>query len=183
MTPELVARLRLSVLLLVALLLQTTVVPDLRLRGTCADLLMLFAICAALAGGAEMGAIVGFAAGLLTDLFLQTTPVGLSALTFCVVGFGVGAVRRAVFREGWLLPPAIALVASSSGVVLFVVIGSVVGQSQLTAVGPRTIIQVAVIVGIMNAVIAVPLSRIVAWAASGSSGANRVKAEGPALLK
>jgi rod shape-determining protein MreD len=183
MSPETGARLRLSVLLLFALLLQTTIVPDLRLRGTNADVMLLFGICAGLAGGAEMGAIVGFSAGLLTDLFLQTTPVGLSALTYCLIGFGVGAVRRAVFREGWLLPPAIALVASSTGIVLFVVIGSVVGQSQLTAVGPRTIIQIAVIVGVMNAVLAVPLSRIIAWAASGSAGANRVRAEGPALLK
>jgi rod shape-determining protein MreD len=177
------ARLRLSVLLLVALLLQTTIVPDLRLRGTDADVLLLFGICAGLAGGAEMGAIVGFAAGLLLDLFLQTTPVGLSALTYCLVGFGVGAVRRAVFREGWLLLPAIALVASSIGVVLFVVIGSTVGQSQLTSVGPRRIIEVAIIVGVLNAVFAVPVSRIVAWAATGSAGAMRVRAEGPALLK
>jgi rod shape-determining protein MreD len=183
MSPEVVARLRLSVLLLVSVLLQTTVVTDVRLRGSCADLMLLFAICAGLAGGAEMGAISGFAAGLLIDLFLHSTPVGLSALTYCLVGFGVGAVRRAVFREGWLLPPAIALVASSSGVILFVMIGSVVGQSQLTAIGPRTIIQIAVIVGVMNAVLAVPVSHLVAWAATGSAGANRVRAEGPALLK
>ena len=110
------ARLRLSVLLLVALLLQTTVVTDLRVRGTCADLMLLTAICAGLAGGAEMGGIVGFASGLVIDLFLETTPVGLSALTFCLIGFAVGGVRRAFFREGWLLPPAIALVASSAGV-------------------------------------------------------------------
>jgi rod shape-determining protein MreD len=183
MSAELVARLRLSALLLVALLLQTTIVPDVRLRNSCADIMLLFAICAGLAGGAEMGAIFGCAAGLLTDLFLQTTPVGLSALTYCLIGFGVGAVRRAVFREGWLLPPAIALVASSTGVILFVIIGSTVGQSQLTSVGPRTIVEVAVIVGVMNAVLAVPLSRVVAWAATGSVGANRVRAEGPALLK
>jgi cell shape-determining protein MreD len=176
-SPEIAARLRLSVLLLVSLLLQTTVVTDVRLRGSCADLMLLFGI------GAEMGAIAGFSAGLLIDLFLHSTPVGLSALTYCLVGFGVGAVRRAVFREGWLLPPAIALVASSAGVILFVIIGSMVGQSQLTAIGPRTIIQIAVIVGVMNAVLAVPVSHLVAWAATGSAGANRVRAEGPALLK
>jgi rod shape-determining protein MreD len=183
MTPEMIARLRLGILLLVGVILQTTIIPDLRLRGTCPDLMLLLSICAGLAGGAEMGGIIGFSAGLLTDLFLQTTPLGLSALTYCLIGFSVGAVRRIVIREGWLLPPAISLVASGAGVILFVFVGSMVGQSQLTAIGPRLVAQIAVIVAVMNALLAVPLARIVAWAANGSAGARRVRAEGPAALK
>jgi hypothetical protein len=35
----------------------------------------------------------------------------------------------------------------------------------------------------MNALLAVPLFRLVVWAAAGSAGASRVRAEGPALLK
>ncbi|MDQ1357478.1 MAG: rod shape-determining protein MreD [Acidimicrobiaceae bacterium] len=170
MSPAVLARLRLGGLLVLALVLQTTVVPDLRILGVCADLLLLCTVCAALVGGPELGGLVGFAAGLLADLFLTTTPLGLSALAFSVVGYAVGSVRRTVLQEGWLLAPATALVASTAGVIIFVLAGAMIGQSQLTRVGPVDIVKTALLVGVMNAVIAAPVCRVVGWAASASQG-------------
>jgi rod shape-determining protein MreD len=177
------SRLRLSAVLLVGILVQTTLMADVRVRGVAPDLMLLIAICAGLAGGAELGAVVGFAAGLLTDLFLQTTPLGLAALTYCLIGFTVGAVRRGVLREGRLLPPLVTAVASAAGVVLFVIIGAMVGQSQLSGLGPHRIGETAAIVAVMNAILALAVAPVVAWAASGSVGATRIRAEGTALLK
>jgi rod shape-determining protein MreD len=157
-------------LLVLALVLQTTVVPDLRILGVCADLLLLCTVCAGLVGGPELGGQVGFAAGLLADLFLVTTPLGLSALAFSVVGYAVGSVRRTVLQEGWLLAPATALVASTAGVIIFVLTGAMIGQSQLTDIGPVDIVKTALLVGVMNAVIAAPVCRVVGWAASASQG-------------
>lgn len=162
------ARLRLGALLLLVLVLETTVVPDLRLAGVCPDLMLLCAICAGLVGGPELGGLVGFAGGLLADLFLQTTPLGLSALSYSLVGYAVGSVRRTVLQEGWLLAPATALVASAAGVVVFVLTGAMVGQSQLGSTGPMAIVEVAMIAGVMNAIIAAPVCRVVAWCAAGS---------------
>ena len=162
------ARIRLAAVLVLALLLQTTVVPDLRVLGVCADLMMLCTVCAGLAGGPELGGVVGFGAGLMTDLFLTTTPLGLSALSFSVVGYGVGSLRRTVLQEGWLLAPAAALIGSSAGVVIFVLVGVMVGQSQLTSVGWTYIAKTALLVGLMNAVMATPVSRVVARAAAGA---------------
>ena len=173
MSPTAAARLRLSAVLVVALVLQTTVVPDLRVLGVCADMMLLCTVCAALVGGPELGGVVGFAAGLMADLFLATTPLGLSALTFTVVGYAVGSIRRTTLQEGWLLAPATALVASAAGVVVFVVAGATVGQSQLTTMGPVEIAKTATLVGIMNAVIAAPVCRLVGWAASGSGRGAR----------
>jgi rod shape-determining protein MreD len=178
-----IARIRVAAVLLVAILIQTTLVPDLRFRGIAPDLMLLVAICAGLAGGAELGGIVGFAAGLLTDLFLQTTPLGLSALTYCLIGFAVGAVRRGILREGRVIPPLIAFAASAAGVVLFVLLGSVVGQSQLTVLGPHRIGETAGVVAVMNGILALAVAPIVAWAAAGSAGSTRARAEGTALLK
>jgi rod shape-determining protein MreD len=177
------SRLRLSALLLVGILVQTTLMPDVRVRGIAPDLMLLLAICAGLAGGAELGAIVGFAAGLLTDLFLQTTPLGLSALTYCLVGFAVGVVRRSTLREGRLLAPSVTLVASAAGVVLFVLIGAMVGQSQLSALGPHRIAETAAVVAVLNAILALVVAPLVAWGAAGSEGATRMRAEGSAALK
>ena len=165
-----VARPRLGAIVFIALLLQTTIASDLRIRGVSPDFMLLVTICAGLAGGADTGAIVGFVAGLLIDLFLHATPFGLSALTYCLIGYGVGVLRRTVLREGGLLAPATALVASAAGVVLFVLVGVMVGQHQLTAAGPKGIAQIAGIVGAINAILAVPVSRLVTWAATGLAG-------------
>ena len=43
-------------------------------------------------GGPQLGAIYGFTAGIAIDCFL-TTPMGLSALSFALVGYGVGALQ------------------------------------------------------------------------------------------
>jgi rod shape-determining protein MreD len=179
-SPAAAARLRLTAVLVVALVLQTTVVPDLRVLGVCADLMLLCTVSAALVGGPELGGLVGFAAGLMADLFLTTTPLGLSALTFTVIGYAVGSIRRTTLQEGWLLAPATVLVASAAGVIVFVVAGVTVGQSQLTTMGPVDVVKTATLVGIMNAVIAAPVCRLVGWAASGAGRAGRRGRAGPA---
>jgi rod shape-determining protein MreD len=174
-SPSALARIRLTALLLVGIVLQTTVAPDVRLHGVCPDLMLLLAVCAGLVGGPEQGALVGFGAGLLTDLFLQTTPLGLSALAYCLIGFAVGALRGGMLREGWLTAPIVAFGASAAGVVVFVVAGVMVGQAQLTQSGPAVLATTAALVGFMNALLAVPASRLVAWAAHGSAGAAPVR--------
>ena len=82
--------------------------------------MLLFAICAGLAGGPSSGRLVGFAAGLLADLFLTTTPLGLSALTYCLIGSRSVPCAVGVLREGRLLAPSWPWSASAAGVVLFV---------------------------------------------------------------
>ncbi len=183
LSPRMWTRLWLAGLLLVGILVQTTLMPDVRVRGVAPDLMLLLAICAGMSGGAELGAIVGFCAGLLTDLFLQTTPLGLSALTYCLIGFVVGTVRRGLLREGRLVAPLVTLVASAAGVILFVLIGATVGQSQLSALGPRRIAETAAIVGVMNAILSFAAAPVVNRAAAGSAGATRSRAERTAVLR
>jgi rod shape-determining protein MreD len=165
------ARLRVGLLVLVAFGLQATVVSDLRVDHVAPDLLMVVAICAGLTGGARQGVLIGFAAGLLADLYLTDTPVGLSALVLCIVGYGVGTLRENVLPEGWLLTPLLALLATGAGVVLFVAIGDIVGQTQLVAAGRSALIRIAVIEAVWSAVLAVPVVWLFARAERGSAGA------------
>jgi rod shape-determining protein MreD len=181
MSPTAAVRLRLSVILVLALLLQTTIVPDVRVLGVCADLMLLCTACAGLVGGPEMGAIAGFAAGLLADLFLTTTPLGLTALVFSLIGYSVGTIRYSVLQEGWLLAPATGFLASSAGVVTFVLAGVMVGQEQLTKAGPVGIVKTALLVGAMNAVLAIPVYRLFLWAVSGSARSGESNSEISAL--
>jgi len=159
---------RLAAVLVIGIVLQTTVVAGVAVLGVHPDLMLLAAVSAGLVGGGEQGAVVGFGAGLLADLFLPTTPLGLSALAYCVTGFAAGAPRGRVLSDGRLMAPAVCFVGSVAGVLLFVVAGVVMGQTQLLAGGPARLARTAALVGTMHALLAPPATRIVARAGRGS---------------
>jgi len=175
-SPHFIARLRMGLFLMVAILIQTTFGSDLRVAGVAPDLMLLVTICAGLVGGAESGAWMGFWAGLLTDLFLVTTPLGLSALTYCLVGAGVGALRAWVSPDSRLILPVAALVGTAAAVVLWIVLGDVLGQAQLLDEGRSWLIRVVVIESAWAAILALPVSWIYSRAARGSVGTDRVGA-------
>ena len=104
------------------------------------------AIAAGLAAGPERGAVVGFAAGLAFDLLLQT-PFGLSALTYALVGYLVGRLQDSVLRAAWWIPVATAAAASAVGVILFAVLGTVVGED---LVGCGSSCGSALVVAVLN---------------------------------
>jgi rod shape-determining protein MreD len=109
--------------------------------------------------GPERGAIVGFASGLAFDLVLST-PFGLSALVYTIVGYGVGAATGGVVRTSRWLPSAIAAAGSAAGMLLYAVIGAVVGEA--TFDGPP-LTAIVVYVAAINAVLAPLAIRALAW--------------------
>ena len=161
MTPvgPLVVATRVSFLLVVALTLQVAVAPDLRVFGVQGDLMLLIAVAAGLAAGPEQGAAVAFASGIAYDLLLQT-PFGLSALTYSLLAFVIGSLQDSVLRAAWWIPLAIATAGSVVGVILYVVLGTVVGVEFLGVNIPK----VALLVGVLNAIAAAPTIRAVRWA-------------------
>ena len=168
------ARLRIGLLLIVAVLIQTALGNDMRVAGVAPDLMVLAVICAGLTGGAEAGAWVGFWAGLLTDMFLTSTPVGLSALTYCLIGAAIGALRASVLQERRILVPFAALVGTGAAVLLFVAAGDVLGQTQLVSGGRSWLIRVVLVESLWNAVLSLPVGYLYARTARGSAGAERL---------
>jgi rod shape-determining protein MreD len=84
--------LALALVLVVAVLVQSTVLARLRLAGVRPDLLVLAVVSVAVATDPTTGAVFGFVAGLVADLLFDL-PVGVSALVYTAVGFAVGTVR------------------------------------------------------------------------------------------
>jgi rod shape-determining protein MreD len=84
--------LALAAVLVAAVLVQSTVLAQVRLAGVRPDLLVLAVVSVAVATDAATGAAFGFAAGLVADLLFDL-PVGVSALVYTAVGFAVGAAR------------------------------------------------------------------------------------------
>lgn len=172
MIPErgLVVATRMSLVLVVALTIQLGVASHLEVLGVQGDLMLLLAVCAGLAAGADRGAMVGFAVGLGFDLLLQS-PFGLSALTYSLVAYLVGSLQDSVLRAAWWIPITTAAAASALGVILYGVFGTVVGED-LLGLG---LLRIAVVVGLLNAVVAPLALRVVRWA-TGTSESLRARA-------
>ena len=161
MTPigPLVVATRMSFLLVLALTLQVGFGPHLQVLSVQGDLMLLIAIAAGVAAGPDRGAAVGFVSGLGYDLLLQT-PFGLSALTYALVAFLVGSLQDSVLRAAWWIPIATATAGSLLGVILYVVLGTMVGVEFLGVSVPK----VAIVVAVLNTLVAAPTIRAVRWA-------------------
>ena len=156
---------RLPPVLFVAVIVHTAVSPNLRVLGVAADVLLLLSIAAAIAGGPERGAAVGFACGVLADCFLQT-PCGLSALTYSLVAYGVGIFQTGVLHSSWWIPAITGAVASVVAVVTYVGLGVVVGQDQLLSM---RVVQVAAVLAVFHAVLTPAAVRLLRWALAETS--------------
>src|SRR5579875_1235306 len=146
-TPREVVR---TLLVLVAVvILQFTVCLNLRIAGAHPDLVLGVPLVAGLVMGARKGAMVGFVVGIGADLLLPT-PFGLTALVGSVTGCLAGLVTDAGFEANpVLLTPMVALVGSAISVVFEADLASIVG-----------------VVGVSNAVVSLPLRRVLSWASS-----------------
>jgi len=137
-------RFRAPLVILTALIVDLTILSRVRVAGTMADLMLL----------------LGIAAGMTVDLFLQT-PFGLSALVFSIVGYAVGTAEAGILRASWWIPVLTAIVASAAGELAFAVVGSVVGDTQLLT---GRLWSTVVIAASMNALLAPLTVRTMAWA-------------------
>lgn len=149
---------RVSLVMILVLTIQTTWMVDLRPFGVVGDLLLLVAISAGLAGGAERGAMVGFAAGILMDL-VAWTPLGLSALVYLAIGYAVGTLHEGVIRSAPWIPIAATFVASAAGIMLYVLTGQLIGQ-EYRLQHPWT---VGIVASVINTFLAYPMFLAMRW--------------------
>ncbi|HUD16365.1 MAG TPA: hypothetical protein VMQ59_03840 [Acidimicrobiales bacterium] len=156
---------RVSMVVLLFVIVQQTLMLDLRVGGIHPDIMILLPIVAGIIGGPARGASMGFGAGLVADLFLPT-PFGLSALVGSLIGFGVGATTLALDRSALWLPPVAALGGSALYEVIYPVLGSVLGQPQMVHVD---LLRIVLVVSITNAVLAIPALRLVNWSLPAAS--------------
>src|SRR5437588_6942578 len=161
------ARAKVPLMLLLFLVVELTVLDRLHVFGAGPDVMLLLAVVAGIVGGPRVGALFGFAAGILLDLFLET-PMGLSALVFCLVGYAVGNIQGGVLRAAWWIPVVTTLVASVLGELVYALVATVVGQPHLVT---THLLVVAAVVGIFNALAAPFALRLVRWSITGPARA------------
>jgi rod shape-determining protein MreD len=164
----LVVAARTSLVVVVALTFQLAIASQMDVLGVQGDLMLLVAIAAGLATGPDRGATLGFAAGVAYDLLLQT-PFGLSALTYAMVAYLAGSLQASMLRAAWWIPVATAAAASAVGVILYGVFGTVVGEELLG----WSLLRIAGVVSVLNAIVAPIVVRAVRWATATADPVRR----------
>lgn len=153
------SRFRLVLMVALFVVVQETVAVKLRIAGVHPQLVLLVPIAAGMVTGPREGAIAGFLAGIAIDLLLPT-PFGLTALVGCLTGVAVGRVTGSLTREVKWIPMLVALAASAGAVMLYAVLGAVLGQDQFLRVN---LVVVALVVSLANAVLAPVALRLFRW--------------------
>lgn len=164
---------RVLVVVALVLLVQLTVGLDLRIAGVHPDLMWTLPVAAALAAGPRVGAIVGFVAGVAIDLLLPT-PFGLSALVGTLLGAGTGRVAAVLASrdaDQWWLAPLAAAIGSAAAVIVYAVLGAVLGQEQMLRVDLGAVVGV---VALVNALAVKPVARLTAWSLGTSRPRRRL---------
>lgn len=113
-------------MILGALILQTTILPHLAIFRVVPDLLLVVVICIGLVQGPSAGALAGFAGGLLRD-FLLNAPTGLSALAYLSVGYAVGAIRPYVQSSSVAVPLVGVFAGSIVGSTMYIALSLLLG--------------------------------------------------------
>ena len=161
--------LRYFLVILTLVVLQTALFPELRVFGAVPDLLLVAAVAVGYERGPEAGAVFGFVGGLAIDCFLSS-PLGVSALTFALVGYGVGVFQSGLLRSSRWIAPVLGGIGGLVGGALWVVIAAVAGQDELiTGYTAR----VVVIAAVYDAVMALLIFPFVHWACGNHDRARR----------
>ncbi len=135
-----IRRIRLALVILVAVVLQTTLFTHLRVDAVAPDLGLVCVLAVAYECGPDTGVVFGFLCGLGMDLFL-TTPLGLSALAWAITGYAVGVFQTSIVRTTPWLPPILGGIGGLFGGLVFLLVGGAVGEPGfLSSAGLRSVL-------------------------------------------
>lgn len=148
-----------TVLVVVAMVVQVSVLARLHLPGAVPDLLLLIVLGLALTYGHVGGALVGFGAGLLADLAPPADhAVGRYALVLCVIGYLAGLAKPETGQLRTAAMPMLVVVAAAiGGTLLYAGVGALVGDTAGAHVGLAKLLFTAAVYDLLLAPFVVPL--------------------------
>ncbi|HHZ20831.1 MAG TPA: rod shape-determining protein MreD [Firmicutes bacterium] len=100
----------LAIIITVALVLQTTVIPFLSPLGLIPDFILLLTLSYGLLKGPFFGVSVGFTSGFIMDFASGDGVLGVNALAKMVAGLLCGLMEKNVFKDNLLVPAIAAFV-------------------------------------------------------------------------
>ncbi|MFF9620281.1 rod shape-determining protein MreD [Streptomyces griseosporeus] len=147
-----------TALVVVALVVQVSVLARLHLPGAVPDLLLLTVLGLAMVYGHVGGALVGFGAGLLADLAPPADhAAGRYALVLCVIGYLAGLIKPETGQVKSATGPMVTVVAAAIGsTLLYAGVGALVGDTAARHVGLPSLLFTAALYDLLLAPFVVP---------------------------
>jgi rod shape-determining protein MreD len=148
---------RVALLVIVAVVVQETVISQISIFGVNADVTPLVVMAIGLLTGSLPGAIVGFFCGLLVDTLLVQT-LGITSLLYIVIGYWSGRLRELRDPSHGLVPLGLGAAATA-----FAGIGMTIIQFLLGVDSPVSwlLAQQILITVLVNTIIALPVYALV----------------------
>ncbi|MGW2935935.1 rod shape-determining protein MreD [Streptomyces sp. NPDC055722] len=147
-----------TTLVIVALVIQVCVLARLHLPGAVPDLVLLTVVALALVYGHVGGCLIGFGAGLLSDLAPPADhAAGRYALVLCVIGYLAGLARPDNGRlKSATAPMAVVVAAAIGSTLLYAGVGALVGDTAARHVGLASLLFTAAVYDLLLAPFVVP---------------------------
>jgi rod shape-determining protein MreD len=177
-----VNRILLSVpLVVVALVIQVSVLARLHLPGAVPDLLLLTVLGLAMVYGHVGGALIGFGAGLLADLAPPADhAAGRYALVLCVIGYLAGLIKPETGQIKSATGPMVVVVGAAIGsTLLYAGVGALVGDTAARHVGLTGLLFTAALYDLLLAPFVVPAIMFLARRADNDPLAGTNSAKSP----
>lgn len=149
-------------LVLLALVVQSTILVKATLLGVIPQITLVVVVALAFSDGERVGVVTGFASGLLQDLMLPQSIIGLTALVYTLIGFAVGYLRQYVPHESVWAPVGAVALASAAAEVSYALLAILLGQPWVSLGFTARVAGLVVVYNTLFAPLTVPLVRRVA---------------------
>jgi len=144
---------RIAALSIAVVFFQIGVVSEVPVFGVTIDLSILLVAFTGLLCGSTVGAVAGFAVGLLVDLALVQT-LGLTSLVFTLIGYWAGRLRELRDPQGALIPLLVGAVATAVALVGYSLMEFMLGVDAPVSLQLLRQIVLGIVV---NAIVALPM--------------------------
>lgn len=92
-----------SMILITNFLIQSTLLQHFRVFGIVPNTALIIVVHFSILWGKNRGALIGFFAGLLQDIFVGNV-FGANALIYMLLGYNIGMLEKAVFKDNPVTP-------------------------------------------------------------------------------
>jgi len=155
--------LRISLLSVAVVFFQIGVVSEVPVFGVSVDLSPLLVAFVGLMCGSMMGAVTGFAVGLLVDLALVQT-LGVNSLIFTLIGYWAGRLRELRDPHAALTPLLVGAAATAASLIGYSLVEFLLGVEAPVSL---ELVRQIILGVLVNAVVALPMWAIVRRALQG----------------
>lgn len=142
--------------MLIAAVLQASLVPEIRIGEAGPDLVLLLVLSWTLLGGFEEGVYWAIAGGIMLDL-LDGTPTGLTAMALVLVSFAASLIFGKVGRNNFIFPPLVIIAGTFVYHGILIVLLRITGSAVPIV---YSVTQVTLPSALYNLILILPLFRI-----------------------